>query len=77
MDNGTDSTVAEVARDGAVFTTWDHEYDGTIAVDSHQRKPKDVVNFILRLLRLETARANGSYYRQVKSDMAKDWIAVS
>jgi hypothetical protein len=31
----TDSTVAVVALDGAVFTMCDHDHDGTIAVDNH------------------------------------------
>lgn len=61
MDNDARSAVAVAARGGAVVTTCDHDHDGTKVVDSHQRKRRDVVEGILRLVRFEMDRNDESH----------------
>ena len=61
MDNDARSAVAVAARGGAVVTTCDHDHDGTKVVDSHQRKRRDVVEGILRLVRFEMDRNDDSH----------------
>ncbi len=77
MDNDAGSAVAVAARCGAVVTTCDHDHDGTMAVDNHQRKRRDVVDGILRLVRYEMDRWNDESHRTRKpgEGRAKDWVA--
>ena len=63
MDNDAGSAVAVPTRGGAVVTTCDHDHDGTMAVDNHQRKRRDFVDGILRLVRFEKDRGNDESYR--------------